>query len=63
MSVYELQLAGYEIERVPCEHRNGRTTLAYRLRRAGADHRPVHVEGGGQRWDLTLRSTRSETRR
>ena len=32
MSVYELQLAGYEIERVPCEHWNGRTTLAYRLR-------------------------------
>ena len=32
MSVYELQLAGYEIERVPCEHRNGRATLAYRLR-------------------------------
>jgi hypothetical protein len=37
MSVYELQLAGYEIERVPCEHRNGRTTLAYRLRCPGAD--------------------------
>ncbi len=36
MSVYELQLAGYEIERVPCEHRNGRTTLAYRLRAAPA---------------------------
>jgi hypothetical protein len=32
MSVYELQLAGYEIERVPCERPDGRTTLGYRLR-------------------------------
>jgi hypothetical protein len=36
MSVYELQLAGYEIERVPCEQPDGRTPLGYRLRaRAG----------------------------
>ena len=34
MSVYELQLAGYEIERVPCEHPDGRTTLGNRLRAA-----------------------------
>lgn len=49
--VYELQLAGYEIERVPCARPDGRATLAYRLRAA-----PVAtidqfraIEGGGQR--------------
>lgn len=31
ISVYELQLAGNEIERVPCERPDGRATLAYRL--------------------------------
>jgi hypothetical protein len=36
MSVYELQLAGYEIERVPCEHPDGHTTLGYELRAAAA---------------------------
>jgi hypothetical protein len=34
MSVYELQLAGYEIERLLCEAPDGRTTLGYRLRAA-----------------------------
>jgi len=34
ISVYELQLAGYEIERVPCERPDGRTTLGHRLRAA-----------------------------
>ena len=32
--VYELQVAGYEIERVPCERPDGHTTLGYRLRAA-----------------------------
>ena len=34
MSVYELQLAGYEIERVLCERPDGFTMLGYRLRAA-----------------------------
>jgi hypothetical protein len=34
MSVYELQLAGHEIERVACERPDGRATLGYRLRAA-----------------------------
>ena len=33
-AVYELQLAGYEIDRVVCEHPNGHATLGYRLRAA-----------------------------
>jgi hypothetical protein len=34
--VYELQLAGYEIDRVPCEHPDGRRILGYRLRGSSA---------------------------
>ncbi|HSO99478.1 MAG TPA: hypothetical protein VLP43_11040 [Solirubrobacteraceae bacterium] len=34
MSVYELQLAGCQIERVLCERPDGCTTLGYRLRAA-----------------------------
>ena len=36
MSVYELQLAGYEIECVAGERPDGRATLGYRLRAAPA---------------------------
>lgn len=43
-SVYELQLAGYEIERVPCEHPDGRTTLGYRLRAAPVPRPPELVQ-------------------
>jgi len=47
---YMLQLAGYEIERVPCENRGGNRTLGYRLRaaRAGApaDPEPIRAEYG-----------------
>lgn len=51
VSVYELQLAGYEIDRVPCEHQDGRTALGYRLRaRAGPGDRTIDsIAGDGQR--------------
>ncbi len=35
-AVYALQLAGYEIDRVPCENPVGNKTLGYRLRTASA---------------------------
>ena len=35
-AVYELQLAGYEIDRVPCRCSDGHTTQGYRLRAASA---------------------------
>ena len=36
LTVYELQLAGYEIDRVPCQRSDGLATLGYRLRAATA---------------------------
>jgi len=36
LTVYELQLAGYEIDRVPCGCSDGHTTLGYRLRASSA---------------------------
>jgi hypothetical protein len=36
VTVYELQLAGCEIDRVPCRCSDGHTTLGYRLRTASA---------------------------
>jgi hypothetical protein len=36
LTVYELQLAGYEIDRVPFRCSDGHTTLGYRLRTASA---------------------------
>ena len=44
MSVYELQLAGYEIERVHCERPDGYTTLGYRLRAAPGSDQPMVME-------------------
>ena len=38
-AVYELQLAGYEVERVCCAHSNGQATFGYRLRGPVADSR------------------------
>ena len=35
-AIYELQLDGYEIDRVPCESSDRRTTIGYRLRASGA---------------------------
>ena len=35
-AVYDLQLAGYEIDRVPCPCSDGHTTQGYRLRAASA---------------------------
>jgi len=55
MSAYQPQLAGYEIERTPSVRLDGRTTMG-RLRVAsGAGERPIHIEGGGHRWELSLR--------
>ena len=34
-AIYELQLDGYEIDRVPCESSNRHTTIGYRLRTSG----------------------------
>ena len=36
VTVYELQLVGYEIDRVPCRCEDGHTTQGYRLRAASA---------------------------
>ena len=38
-AVYELQLAGYEVERVRSPHPTGHTTFGYRLRGPVADSR------------------------
>ena len=35
-AIYELQLDGYEIDRVPCESRDRHTTIGYRLRTSAA---------------------------
>ena len=49
MSVYELQLAGYEVERVLCERPDGRATLGYRLGAAPmpAIDQSAHLREGG----------------
>jgi len=55
MSAYQPQLAGYEIERTPSVRLDGRTTMG-RLRVAsGAGEGSIHIEGGGHRWELSLR--------
>jgi hypothetical protein len=35
-AIYELQLDGYEIDRVPCEGSDRHTTIGYRLRTSAA---------------------------
>ena len=35
-AIYELQLDGYEIDRVPCESSDRHTTIGYRLRTSAA---------------------------
>jgi hypothetical protein len=47
MSVNELQLAGYEIERTPGERLDERTTIGWPRVASGAGERPIHIEGGG----------------
>jgi hypothetical protein len=47
MSVNQLQLAGYEIERTPGERLDGRTTIGWPRVASGAGERPIHIEGGG----------------
>jgi hypothetical protein len=39
LTVYELQVAGYPIDRVRCEARDGRSTVGYRLRGGPDGHR------------------------